>query len=455
MLKTIKTKLKIFFESRIFMLIISIITVLCWAFKLDILSYVFFAISIILIEFSMASYVSLPSIILLLFGGNRGDGIPIKTPLGIAFIVLMSIGFILMLFNFFKNFKTNIKKLKDSMILSLSILAIVMLISVINSPVKGTTLVYVLTFSLNILITILMLTRIDTLIEKREFIIFSFILVLFTISTEVVIRFFELYENNNAYFLLSNKLIHLGWRLSNHYIIIINIAVILSAYQYMKTENIFEKLLALIAIVLGYALNGILMCRGSMLGMGICAIPLLIIYFIYTKNWKREIPYILLMLVVIAGSIIFINYSNTAKQCLEKFINNGSDLNGRKELYELAKENFKKHLFIGTGAGSSAYYIKNNFPWNPVNNYHNVFYQMTTCGILGLIALAIYLFAIVKRLFKKDLLALILFVIFLYFMIHGQVDTLFFNRKVMPFFTIAILLLPNIIKNDETIKTSN
>lgn len=451
MLNTIKQKLKIFLESRIFMLILSIITVCCWAFKQNILSYIFFAISIILIEFSASSYVSLPSLILLLFGGNRGDDIPIKSNLGITFIILMSFGAFLMIFNFCKDFKTNIKKLKDSMLLSLTILAIVMLISVINSPVKGTTLVYVLTFSLNILITMLMLTRINTLIEKREFIIFSFILVLFTISTEVVIRFFELYENNNAYFLLSNKLIHLGWRLSNHYIIIINIAVILSAYQYMKTENIFEKLLALIAIVLGYALNGILMCRGSILGMGICAIPLLIIYFLYTKNWKREIPFILLMLAIVVGSIIFINYSNTAQLCLEKFKKNGSDLNGRKELYELAKENFKKNLFIGTGAGSSGYYIKNNFPWNPVNNYHNVFYQMTTCGILGLISLVIYLFTILKRLFRKDLLALILFILFLYFMIHGQVDTLFFNRKVMPFFTIAIMLLPTLKKD----KSSN
>ena len=157
MLNTIKQKLKIFLESRIFMLILSIITVCCWAFKQNILSYIFFAISIILIEFSASSYVSLPSLILLLFGGNRGDDIPIKSNLGITFIILMSFGVFLMIFNFCKDFKTNIKKLKDSMLLSLTILAIVMLISVINSPVKGTTLVYVLTFSLNILITMIIL----------------------------------------------------------------------------------------------------------------------------------------------------------------------------------------------------------------------------------------------------------------------------------------------------------
>ncbi len=454
MLNKVKSLLKIFLESRIFMLILSIITILCWFYKSNILSYIFFAIAIVLIEFSKSSYVSLPSLILLLFGGNRGDHIHIKTPLGITFIVLISIAGILMIFNFFKNFKVNIKKLKDSILLSLTVLAIVMLISIINSPVKGISALYVLTFSFNILLAVLMLTRMDDLQRKRDYMIFSFILVLWTISIEVALKFFEIYDNN-TYFILSTKQLHLGWRLSNHYIIIINTSAILATYTYIKTENMFEKLLALLSIMIGYVLNVVLMCRGSMLGMGVCGIPLILIYLFSTKNWKREIPFIILFGCIVLATIFLIKNSETARQCIEKFKDNGADDNGRKELWQLARENFKKHWFIGTGAGSSGYYIKNNFPYNPVNNYHNVFYQMTTCGILGLIALAIYLFTLVKRLLRKDLFAVILLVLFLYFMVHGEIDTLFFNRKVMPFFTIAIYMLPKLVKKDKISETSN
>ena len=34
------------------------------------------------------------------------------------------------------------------------------------------------------------------------------------------------------------------------------------------------------------------------------------------------------------------------------------------------------------------------------------------------------------------------FIVFIYFFTHGLVDTLFFNRKLMPFLTVLIAMIP-------------
>jgi hypothetical protein len=57
--------------------------------------------------------------------------------------------------------------------------------------------------------------------------------------------------------------------------------------------------------------------------------------------------------------------------------------------------------------------------------------MLGTCGIIGLISFLIYLFLSIKRTCSKDLYSAFVRIIILYFLIHGLMDTLYFNHLIM------------------------
>ena len=84
-----------------------------------------------------------------------------------------------------------------------------------------------------------------------------------------------------------------------------------------------------------------------------------------------------------------------------------------------------------------------------------MFLQVSQAGILGVITFTTYLFLVLRRVIRKnDLFSFFVLIVFIYIIVHGMVDTIFFNRKIMPFFCILVMLvpgkpLPDITKQEE------
>jgi hypothetical protein len=56
---------------------------------------------------------------------------------------------------------------------------------------------------------------------------------------------------------------------------------------------------------------------------------------------------------------------------------------------------------------------------------------LSTCGIFGGLAFTFYLVFSIKRVLKKDLFSIFMLIITLYFLVHGALDTLYFNTYIM------------------------
>ena len=174
----LKEKLKLFLESKYFIILIGVITVLSWKLKLNYLPYIILSLGFILIELVKAEYISVPSLFFLYVGGNQNNTMDVKSG-GFYIILCFAIpAVILVLYNFFKNIKEYKHKLKDRLLYILIALFISMLISIINSLVKGLTIAYAMTFFLNIFIVVLILTRVDINDTNKEKIVFSFMIIL-------------------------------------------------------------------------------------------------------------------------------------------------------------------------------------------------------------------------------------------------------------------------------------
>lgn len=435
-------KLKNFLESKWLIAILGFFTVFSWVLKLHFFSYITLLVFVMLILISNASFISVASLFFLFIGGDQNKNFNLKSTGFIIIIILLIPTMLLLIKNLVTNGRKYLLKIKnDWHIYSLLILLFVMLISIMNSPVKGVSLGYCVYFCFNIIVALMIICSVDLTEENKDKVIFSVLVIIWTIAIEVLFKFISI-RDHKIWDIINGKELHLEWAMSNHYIVIINIGVILAFYSYIKAEIVYKKVFSLLSIFIGLILNVLVVCRGAYLGF-VPILPLMIIaYVYYTKNWKREIPYLVCSTLTIATCVAICLKTNVLDEVVKQLLNKGTNSTGRFDIYKYALEKFKENYLLGTGAGSSRYFLQKILGLE-VYNYHNSFIQIaSTCGIIGLIAFLLYLGVVLFRIKGLNMFNFFVLIVFVYFFTHGLVDTLFFNRKLMPFLTVLIAMIP-------------
>ena len=99
-------RIKRLIESKIFVIVVSIITFLCWASNIRFISYAFFSLFLFLIYKTKSNGSSIFSLMMLLFGGDSNYEYKIK-PYDILTIIIIAIFGCCALFYIIKDFKNN------------------------------------------------------------------------------------------------------------------------------------------------------------------------------------------------------------------------------------------------------------------------------------------------------------------------------------------------------------
>lgn len=434
-----------FFESKIFIVIIGALTMLCWYINSLYVTASIFGIILILELIFKSKLYSFPAMLGLVFAGYKKYSMSFKDYGLYVMIGILLFAIILFLIRFIQNRHLIKQRIKGCSILYTTLLlSIPMFVSIINSPVKPITLAHTALWVLNAVIVLVVLYGIPNTEESKRKIAFSFVMLMYVIGIQIIISSIDYIKEYGYQALMTKKDFNIGWNLTNHAVIGTNIGVISSCYLFIKYKNKLSKCFMLISAIFGMSLNFFVACRGGIFGIGVCGILLaIIVCIIYRKQWQALLLSIVMISCVAGISYIFLSHTEVGEALIEHFTKIGIDDSGRKRLYIFAIDLFKDNKLIGTGWGSSAYYLKNVLgDW--VTNYHNWFLQMlATCGIFGVVCLGIYLVDIfrLKKYQYKDIFTWIVFIIVLYFLVHGAVDTVLFSKNFHFFLTIVVTMI--------------
>lgn len=432
-----------FLESKIFILIIGLLTMLCWYINSLYVTASTFGIILILELIFKSKLYSFPAMLGLVFAGYKKYSMSFKDYGLYVMIGILLFAIILFLIRFIQNRHYIKQRIKGCSILYTTLLlSIPMFVSIINSPVKPITLAHTALWILNAVIVLVVLYGIPNTKEAKEKVCFSFVIFMYVILIQIVIKAIDYLKVYQYILLITQKQFNLGWNLANHAIIGVNIGIIGSMYLFFYIKNAFYKFFCIFSALFGISANFFVFCRGGLIGIFMSVILIsILLAFIYKTEWKKNLLYYILYICLISIFCIFISKTSVGMSIIERAKNIGFKGNGRKPIYDLAISLFKDNKFIGTGWGSSAYYIK---PLYFVTNYHNWFLQMlATCGIFGVVCLGIYLVDIFRlnKYQYKDIFTWIVFIIVLYFLVHGAVDTVLFSKNFHFFLTIVVAMI--------------
>jgi len=462
--ESIKIKTKKLIESKWFILILSALTFLCWLSRSFFLGTIVALIVFVLMEWSEAEFTPLISVYFLTLGGRSSyKSGNIVSVTGIISIVIISLLGVLLLYlvikDIIKNFNSYKHKLSgDKVILGMLLLGAYMVYTLLYAPLIGSGVLYILRCFVILVFGVLAILKITKNKTNKELVMYSMIAVIYTIFFEFVVRFAYVathidymltarngyYKEYESYHDLENALVckELGlfWSVSNHYIIIVNIALVVAVYFILCYRNKKSNVaFASIGIVLALIMNYFCKCRAGYLSLAICGSFGLVATVIKNKSLRfKVITYTVLGVIgVIAAATVI--YVITPDKILSYFNDVGS---GRAEVFDVAIDQFKEHLTFGTGVGSSKYYLAKycTFDYKLIN-YHNVILQvLSTLGIVGMVFFVYHIFTIVYRLWRNDLYSIMMLVILVYMFVNGMLDTIFFNWTFMIFFFVLLYM---------------
>lgn len=432
-----KQKIANFFESKYFLIIISILTVFNYMFKVGMWTYIEVGIMLIVMMITNSKYVYMPSIVIFILGGGLSKAPNFKS---FSFIFACIIGGLLIITLIYKVI-INYKKIfcitaSNSFIISTIILLLSMILSLITSINKTTTLAAIGGFSVNLVVMYFVLSSVKVSNDTKYKLADSFVAIFYVIFSMVLMRLFKLLsEYSIKTFIFDKTYFHLGWDYSNHYCSMMILSFIFSVYILItKWYDLswYQRILYIFPIPSIVITCIFVSARGPIYGLfGAICCGFILLVIKYRKNKKILIP--LCTSVIIVGIIFIFVYIFVLK---DVFGNKG--LNGRPELWNLAIKHFKEHMIFGTGYGTQTIYIRNE-TMQGVYNYHNYYLQITTCGIVGIITFTIYLLNIGWHCINKlDWFNIAFVSVFALFLVNGAVDTLFFSNKIMPLFSICL-----------------
>jgi len=444
----LKNKLNIFFESVFFLLIISILTILNYTFELGMLTYIEIVIIVALMLLCNAKFYYMPSIMIFVLGGGLTSPPNFKS---FGFVLFCICAFIFLVILVEKIIKSRKKILSitfsNSFIITTLLLVLVMLLSLFVSVKPLTTLGAIGGFLINLVVMFFTLLTIEKNEVSKLKLADSFVAIFYVIFAMVIIKTFKLLpEHQLKDIMFKKEFFNLGWGHPNHYCTILIISSIFGIYSFissLKEKGIIDKIIYLFPFVGAICTCVYLSSRGPLIGLLaalVCGFVLLVIK--YRKNKKVLISAIITA--VIGATCAILLYVFVIHDI---FRNKG--LNGRQELWSVAWKHFKENWFLGTGYGTQRIFIMAETS-QTVYNYHNYFFQISTCGIIGILVFIIYLLNIAWHCINKlEWFSIIFICVFALFIVNGFGDTLFFSNKIMPLFSICLCYLDLKTKENE------
>lgn len=427
------TKTKQFLNSIYLPIFISILTILSWKIDLLFLVGLISSITLLLTIILKTNTLNILIIIFSFFSGAKHENTNFFSLLAILTYIIGLIAIILLI----REMIANKIKIKNILLYALFAWLASMVISLINTVSYTLTFSSILTLSGMIFIFIYMINRTKYTEENKKHIAKIMICISFIIISQMILRYFELYNPEDPFYIIKRKGLDLGWTISNRYACYLVFSVITTMYLYIT--SIKTKLVYGLIVIIQLLAILITLARGAYLGIAFFSIPLVFIVFYYSKNKKREIIYLTIFASVGIGALLVLTQLEVFEQFLEHFINiDYSNTSGREPLYEVGQNVFKENWLIGAGAGTSRYFISTVLGRTELN-YHNIFLQaLADQGIIGLITFVSVIVTSLIISFKKDLYKSLMICIILYLIGHGLVDTTFYSYSILPFFILLI-----------------
>lgn len=433
----ILNNISLFLESKYFLVIISLLTVLNFSINAGLWTYIEAGIILIFMMISKSRFVYVPSIFIFIIGGGLTSLPNYKS---FSFVLTCIVGFFLivvLVYNIIKKRKELVCiSFSNSFIITTLFLVVAILLSAMTSVKPLTTMGALGGFLINIIVMyyILLSVKPDDLSKNK--LANSFIAIFYVIFSMVIIKFIRVLQDNSFKDIIFNKeFFRLGWGYPNHYCSILSICSIIGIYQFTSTfkfSSIAKKILYIFPLLGTIASCIFLSARGPLVGLVVALGSIFILTILKYRNNKK----------ILLSSICLATISIVCAILLYIFVIHDAfgdkGLNGRQEIWAVAWNHFKNNWFLGTGYGTQRIFIMAETT-QTVYNYHNYFLQISTCGIVGIIAFIVYLFNIGWHCINKlDWFNIAFISIFALFLVNGFVDTLFFSNKIMPLFSICL-----------------
>lgn len=430
-------KISLFFESKYFLAFISLITVLNFSINAGLWTYIEAGIILILMMISKSKFIYVPSIFIFIIGGGLTSMPNYKS---FSFVFTCIIGFFLivvLVYDIIKKRKELVCiSFSNSFIITTLLLAVVILLSAITSVKPSTTMGALGGFLINIIVMYYIILSVKPDDLSKHKLADSFIIIFYVIFSMIIIKLIRVLQDNSFKDIIFNKeFFRLGWGHPNHYCSILSICSIIGIYQFISTfkfSNIAKKILYIFPLLGTIASCIFLSARGPLVGLMFALGTIFILTILKYRNNKK----------ILLSSICLAIISAVCAALLYVFVIHdafgGKGFNGRQEIWPVAWNHFKNNWFLGTGYGTQRIFIMAETT-QTVYNYHNYFLQISTCGIVGIIAFIVYLFNIGWHCINKlDWFNIAFISILALFLVNGFVDTLFFSNKIMPLFSICL-----------------
>ena len=425
-------KISQFLGSVYFIILINIITIIFWKLEKPLIAYFIYLFFAILIIVTNTKRIALSSIILsaiINFQGDNDNYLNLHHMFAKMFIPLGLILIALFIYDLIKRkitFKFDLIFFGYLGLLGVNLLS---LINIRGEELLTVSILGVLQLLGYLLLYFYMYHSKDE--DSKDYLSMVALILGLAISVELFIHYMEIGG-------VTGKVDHdLTWGVSNSIAMFYLVLIPIGLYSYLKNQDNF---IALLISGINFLIMLFMLSRGAYLTIVILIIPFVIFLFKYVNNKKIFIIDTLtaIVLCIIFGLVISLRFG--LYDAFKEYITNIDFHNdsGRKELYIIGIDLFKKYPIFGAGSYSGAYYLRDY----SLGTYHNYIIQtIATTGIVGLLALGYFIYAVIKKsIFKSKYNLLVLFS-FLCVLIHGFVDNSFYNPIIMTTITIILPLL--------------
>jgi O-antigen ligase len=414
-----------FFKSLPYFLILSLITLVFWYLKLDMIGMTIFAfLATIMLIFNRDGFAVLPFFLNMMFMISETEWSLATIPI---YLYILPIFLIIGLTVHIIRFKVKIftGKLKYPLLL----LFLAMLLSSFN--VEDFTINYLFYCLIGVFYLFIYFYFRGSLDgDNLDDLIKLFAVIGVMIALQVLIYYLRV---DDVIYALENKRIDLGWGLSNTNATYLVMFISILVYYVKK-----HKFNYLLVILLSFEILMLLftLSRGGILTFVITLIPLIIFLFYGYKNKLKMAMNIIIGLVVI-GLVVWLR-TDIFETIWLRLLDRGFDDTGRFAIWIEAWEMYKTYPLFGGGLFAR---VSNDY----FSLYHNtILHTMATLGTVGLIAIIWQFIEIFKVFFKKlTSEKAILAIMLIAANIHGMLENVYYMPQFMLIFFIVIAAVEN------------